>query len=228
MIENKRKDRNHQYDKQKHDCFLPIFELQLADTITFLPMNKTFLLGIILLTAYNFLFSQPKFEQESRIQKNEVPQPALSFIDSCLFNKKVKWYQEISNEGVSLEAKTRFLRRKYSIEFDTLGVIQDVEIEVEFEEIPETVGAIIRSVLDQKFSKYRVVKTQLQLTGESQKLWELVKTNPSPQITAGQYEIVINGKMDRQHVAYELLFSVTGEVLRESEIITQQTDHLDY
>jgi len=96
-------------------------------------MTKYFIATLIILifeSYSNKLFAQEKFEMESRLKQNDVPSNALNFIDSLSLKNKVKWYLEEGIERKSIEAKFKRSGKKHSVEFDILGNIEDVEIEV--------------------------------------------------------------------------------------------------
>ncbi|MEL7341524.1 MAG: hypothetical protein AAGM67_13685, partial [Bacteroidota bacterium] len=93
------------------------------------------------------LHAQEKLEKERRIQDDEVPAAARSFIDSCMFGGTIKWYSEEELDGMSVEAKLKEVGYRYSIEFDTLGQIEDVEIEREPDQLSSWVIDSMRAYL---------------------------------------------------------------------------------
>jgi hypothetical protein len=93
------------------------------------------LLKILLLLATS-AFGQVKYEKEFRLKPGQVPVKARQFIDSINLQQKVKWYYEQNLKGNSIEAKFRMNHKRYSIEFDTLGNLQDVEVQIGWEQMP--------------------------------------------------------------------------------------------
>lgn len=73
---------------------------------------------------------QTKYEREFRMSEKKVPQKAREFVHSMDFESKVKWYFEENLQGNSIEAKLKQQGQQYSVEFDTLGTLQDVEVEI--------------------------------------------------------------------------------------------------
>lgn len=70
--------------------------------------------------------AQQKFEKESRLKPEDVSVAAKQFIETVDMDTKWKWYFEENLVGNSVEAKTKYQRKWYSVEFDTSGNIQDV------------------------------------------------------------------------------------------------------
>ena len=86
------------------------------------------------------LFAQDKIERELRVEEKVVPKEARDwFYDAFETTKRPKWYQEIFESGYSYEAKFKLKGKFYSVEFDSLGLIQDVEIEIDYNELPKEV-----------------------------------------------------------------------------------------
>jgi hypothetical protein len=174
------------------------------------------------------LNGQEKYEKETRINQREAPAPARRFVDSLKFHKKIKWFREESLTGESIEAKTKRNKQRYSIEFDTLGRLQDVEIEIGWEEIPGETREAIDKLLNQTFSKYRLVKGQKQLKGDPARLIEYLRGVNIPESPAIRYEIVLDGKKGGKKERYEYLFSKSGKLEEKSRIILRNTDNLEY
>jgi hypothetical protein len=153
---------------------------------------------------------------------------AREFIGSFGITKKIKWYYEEGLNSSSVEAKFVFRDRKYSVEFDTLGMLQDIEVVTAWEEIPDPVGRAISAELDGAFSKYRVRKIQLQYTGQKEVLRSLVLDGPSAGPCTTRYEIVVRGKKDSRPALYEVTFNSEGKIEKISKIVFKNTDNLEY
>lgn len=168
--------------------------------------------------------AQLKYEREYRVKDEEVPVVARSFIDSSFLGKSVKWYKEISLESASFEAKSG----DYSIEFDTLGKIEDVEILLKWEAVGEGARTRIEQDLENTFTRVRVQKVQLQWTGSREALLALVRDKDTGLPYETRYELVVKGRQGRATSLYEVLFDEKGRRLGMSEIIPRNTDNLDY
>ena len=156
-----------------------------------------------------------------------MPVMALQFIHQCQFSGKIKWYKEESQEGTSIEAKSKKDGCHYSIEFDTNGSIQDIEKKMKLKELPDDHRRTIVRVLNAKFKKWRITRLQEQWKGDQSELLNLV-LNGDMKVCELDYEIVIKGKTAERKGFYEMLVSPEGEVLRFSNIVRWSTDNLEF
>jgi hypothetical protein len=180
------------------------------------------------LAAVGTLRGQVKFEREVRIKQEEVPIAALDFVATCAFPQKVKWYLEESFSGTSVEAKTKADGVRYSIEFDTLGRLEDVEREVDWATIPFSVRTEMEKFLATEYSKFRIRKVQEQWTGPEAIISALVRGEDPSQYYITRYEVVLKGKTESEVAWYEYLFSEDGAFLERSRIVFRNTDNLDF
>lgn len=182
------------------------------------------LMGAIDLTTY----AQTKYEREYRLNAEDIPVPAREFIEGCGFSKRIKWYGEESLTGHSFEAKVKHFDTRYSIEFDTLGQLEDVEGRMPWKAIPEATRNRITQQLDEAYSRHRFIEIQRQWTGETAVLSQLIRGEPVGEGYTLRYEIVFKGKTADGWRWYEYLFSATGEIERKSPIVFRNTDNLDF
>lgn len=173
------------------------------------------------------VFAQ-KFEKESRLKPEDVPPAAQEFIRSANLNTSWKWYFEENLKGNSVEAKTKYNGKRYSIEFDTSGKIQDVEVETRLTELDENISRNLRQVLDSIFTSHNIQKIQVQYASESSVLLAILKNEAESSAATVQYEMVVKGKKTGRPKLYELIFSDNGRLIESSEIIFRNTDNLEY
>jgi hypothetical protein len=167
-------------------------------------------------------------EQEYRIKSDEIPTLALEYVTSFSFTKKIKWYLEKNNNNQSIEAKTKWQKHKYSIEFDTLGTLQDVEITVNEEEIVPATLQGIQSYMTDSFTSHQICKIQRQYSGEPAAVRDLILNNTPSKKTTICYEIVaeINDQGVKKRV--EFLFDDKGKPIRTTRLYYRNTDNLEY
>ncbi|MBR9859827.1 hypothetical protein GYB22_03580 [bacterium] len=168
-----------------------------------------------------------KFEKEIRVDRAEVPDSALMFIDSCDFKKKVKWYKEIGLDTLSYEAKVKHSKKRYSIEFSADGSLEDVEIDMKSKHLPSKTMRNIDSTLCSKFEDYSIVKTQVQFVGETQQVLNFIKSNVDTAVDKN-YELVIAVKEDHAYVKYEYLFDAEGSIIHWAKIVIKNEDYIEY
>lgn len=187
-----------------------------------------FLLFLIVFSVVSNLFAQDKFEKESRIKRNDVPAKALLFIDSLNYNTKIKWYKEEGLTSISIEAKFKYNKTRYSIEFDTLGNIEDVEIEVSWPDVESELSKSITKQLKLDCSKYKIVKIQRQFTGSENDLFSLLRNGIHSEQIKIKYEIVVRCNEQKEVNLFEYLFNEKGILVRKSKIIFKNSSHLEY
>lgn len=174
------------------------------------------------------LIAQEKYERERRISAEEVPVAAINFLDSCEFDSKIRWHEEESLDHRSVEASVKESGLKYSIEFDMLGRIEDVEIDQRESEVPATTMASIHQYLDNAFNRYRIKNIQVQWSGGRSRLIECIRSSRTDIPHTTRYELIVKGRDETGFHEYEFLFSDQGEFLQRSVLIFRTTDHLDY
>ena len=162
---------------------------------------------------------------EERIRLDVVPKEAKDQVKN-LFGKvkSLKWYKETSLEKISYEAKFKFNRHFYSVEFDTLGTLEDIEIEIKQDELSETTLQNLENYLSQNFEEHTVSKIQRQLTGDISGLKKYLKGDQNAEITI-KYEIIVSGKSEDWN-AWEMLFDKDGNFISKEKVIMKWSDNL--
>ena len=168
-----------------------------------------------------------KFEKEYRIEPEEVPENALQFIHSPDRDLSEKWYYEESQGGSSVEAKFKHQNKWHSVEFDTLGNLQDIEVEADFSELPVTVKSAVQNSLRTNYSKYNIRKTQIQYSGNIVSFSDYMKRTKSEQYDI-RYEMVVKAKKNGKWNLYEISFNHCGELEKTEQIILRNTDNLEF
>jgi hypothetical protein len=188
---------------------------------------KLFIFLIALFVSIN-LFAQDKFEKESRIKVKDVPSKALLFIDTLNLNIKVKWYKEEGLDRKSIEAKFKRSKVKYSLEFNSLGAIEDIEIEVNWGKLESILKDAISLQFQQNCMSYRILKVQRQFTGSDNDLFALLKTGNYFNSPKTKYEIIIRCRLQKKVTLFEYLFNDKGILISKSKIIFKNSSHLEY
>jgi len=188
---------------------------------------------IILLISFLWIFpfmskAQQKYESEYRMNSTMIPQSAKRFIHTIGSDPKVKWYKEISLNDVSFEAKFKHNNKQFSIEFDTLGILQDVEFVIKKGEIAPKVYSKIERKLDSLYQKWRFQKIQTHYTGSNSDLITSINNNKPSETIKISYEIVLKGKALGNTQLYEITFNDQGEIQDIKQIVQDKADHLEY
>ncbi|SED95707.1 hypothetical protein SAMN05444353_0104 [Polaribacter dokdonensis DSW-5] len=188
---------------------------------------RIFILFFVLCYSMNIL-SQEKFEKEYRVDREQIPQISLNFVDNLKFKKKIKWYVEESNEGKTYEAKTCYLKYLYSLEFSEKGEILDVEKKVKFKELPNDVQNNISDKLSEKFKKFKFKKIQIQYKGTEQYLIDFIKNKSDNNDLKTSYEIIVKAKETDTYKLYEILLNEQGDILKMLEFRAINSINLEF
>ena len=174
------------------------------------------------------MYSQDKFEKERRIKKKDVPVIASSFIDSLKFPAKIKWFAEEGATHKSFEAKFTHNHSKHSIEFDTTGAIEDIEIVIDWKSIDTTVSNTILKQLATNCSQPKISKIQMQYTGSASTLFSFLSNTNNTEPLTIKYEIVVRCKEPNAVHLYEYLFDEKGTIESKTKIVFKNSSHLEY
>lgn len=194
-------------------------------------MHKYKFIWIVLLLSVQFsnnLYAQEKFEKESRIRQKDVPPKAQRFIDSLDLKNKIKWYREEGMNRKSIEAKFKHNKAKHSVEFDTIGNIEDIEVEIIWEDLNLQLKDSISLHLKKRCSKHKIVKTQIQYLGSESDLFLTLKANETNQFVTINYELIVKCKQSKKVELFECLFNDAGTPLSVSKITFKNSSHLEY
>lgn len=169
--------------------------------------------------------SQKKYERETGISKEEVPSAALKFMESYELPNKVKWFLEESLTGFSYEAKTKIDGYWHSIEFDSTGQFEDVEIRMKEKEVPDEVSKKIHEYLSSNCDHYKISKIQFQLSGELKDLKTFMTIDHSR--LKRQYELILFTKNKGKSSWCEMTFSEDGTFVNRRELVFKNLDNIE-
>ena len=183
----------------------------------------------ILLFAISLLpllcFSQEKVEREVGIKSSKVPNHAKEWLlDAFEEVKKPKWYLEYSQNGRAYEAKFLFKSYFYSVKFDSLGALMDVEIEIDRKEIPQNTWIQIQSYFESSYEDIKIQKIQRQLIGDESDVEDYFDEDKKEGVTI-RYEIVFDGK-NESWAKWEALFDDQGKLISIIRVQERPVDNL--
>lgn len=180
------------------------------------------------LCSITSLHAQEKFERESRIHRRDVPAAALGFVDGLELSGRVRWYLEEGLTRKSIEAKFRLDGARCSVEFDTLGQVEDVEVETDWESLNASVRDSITAQLTKDCSKHRVGKVQVQYTGMDAALLSKLRTGQTDTALTVRYEVMVRCQQPQRVELFEYLFSSSGKVVSAARVVFKNSSHLEY
>ncbi|MBN2745654.1 MAG: hypothetical protein JXR34_02925, partial [Bacteroidales bacterium] len=190
------------------------------------PMRITIL--IILSILFMSLSAQTKTEKEYRIKKDKIPENAQKWMRQNFPEaKKIKWYQEVSNGKTTFEAKLKWKKTSYSVEFDSIGTLEDVEMTIDFEEIELEARKSIEQYFLGNYKKHKILKVQKQFSGDLSQFRQYLETPNQIGITTN-YEIEFQGITSDSNELYEALFNQSGQLITRKTIKTEANLNLDF
>lgn len=175
--------------------------------------------------------AQVKNEREYRIKIGDFPEKAIQELKGYMKNaRRIRYFQEVNHKNVSFEIKLNLEGFKHSIEFDSLGNLEDVETVIKKHEMPSAPLKGVEQSFDSEFTRYRIVKIQRQYPKEAFNSNEEVfnkafQNHESPEVN---YEIVVAGRKKEGFKDYEMTFNSNGELLNIREFISLAYDHILY
>jgi len=188
-----------------------------------------FIILSFICTMLTQTWGQTKAEIEKRVDLEDVPSEAVQALNENIKEfDKVKWYYQEDGDKRVFEAKFKQFSQQYSVEFDTLGNIDNVEIIIKLKKIPKKTLKKMMSYLENKFEDYKIQKIQREHLGKADDLFELIEDNELDDDLMIKYEVEVNAKIDNQRKLYEIIFDNEGGVLRLRVVSLQSTDILDY
>lgn len=187
--------------------------------------SRFFLILFLSFGVFNLCFSQEKIEKESGIKPREVPSAAKDWLKDAFENiKKPKWFLEYSQNGKSYEAKFHYKGHFHSVEFDSLGNVEDVEIEISESEVSVEVWKEIQFYFESTNDEIKVEKIQRQLTASKSVLEDFFDEEKKEGVII-HYEIVFQGKNEDWEL-WEALFDDSGKFLSKLKIQIRPSDNL--
>jgi len=191
-------------------------------------MVRIVLVMLLILGSCNALQAQFKYEKESVISEFEVPESARELIAGVNNYERLVWYKEQSLDRYSFEAKLKIGGKKYSIEFDSTGLLEDIEILVKWKTLTAGPKLRISEYLNSSFQSWRVKRLQLQITGKLEDCLNYLNGEANENVLASNYEIIARIKSNRKHLVKEFLFDKSGKYINSRTLILDPIDNLEF
>lgn len=160
---------------------------------------KSFLFTLIIFSNF-FLFSQ-----EKGISKKNVSPKITEFLSQNYPTAKgIKFYEEREKDKLFIESEFEVGEDEYSLKFHN-DSIYEVEIELDFKQLPNAIQQSITNQLDSLFVKYKIT--------------ECLEVNPNT--VNSLYEIYVRSKSKNASGEFEVCFDKNGVLQKEEEFISQ-------
>lgn len=188
------------------------------------------LLLIIILMLPIFATSQDKkIEKEEDIDREEMPEKAQQYLVENLLEdiNKLRHYHETDGDKESYEAKFRFNRHRFSVEFNEMGALEDIEVQVKKKDLKPEVLKNIENYLGQQHERFKIEKIQAQyLSKEEDSEKTMKRAEKFDSNSPDHYELIVATKNKGKLKKYEMLFDANGIFENEREIIRNSYDYL--
>lgn len=174
------------------------------------------------------LAGQTKFEKEERVKAEEFPKEAIGLLKTVLLPKKIKYYKEQSDKGISYEAKFKHNGFFFSVEFSSDGNLEDIEAEIT--QLPKQAQLAIDEYLSKEFTKYKLKKIQRQFikTPEDDPLPVLKTALVNAHSPTVNYELIVRAKATSGWEQLEMLFNANGKLISSKKIVPTPYEHILY
>ncbi|WP_299553468.1 hypothetical protein [Seonamhaeicola sp.] len=192
-------------------------------------MKSLYIVCIMLCCTLSF--SQTKNEKEERIKPSEFPEVARSHFNNISGKVKyLKFFKETDGDKQSFEAKFKYKRQHYSVEFDSLGKLEDIEIVIKEKDIPRATLENIEKYYDEHFKKVRLIKIQKQfvnITKRTDKQFiNFILRKPNNKHT--HFEIIAEIKTKKRRELRELTFDRHGNFEKSRLVTSSSYEHALY
>jgi hypothetical protein len=187
------------------------------------------ILSLLFILILKTVFSQ-KQETEKRVDPTDVPEKAILWVDKLDIQKKhVKWYFEVTSGKHSYESKFINLKKLYSVEFDTLGRVEDIEVLMKKHDLNKEQKERIEESINKGFEKSKLVKIQFQYLPKNSAADLLKWINENDEsLVIRRFEIEFEARLDGVWKLYEGTFDEQGNLLDYEEILLRSTENLNY
>jgi hypothetical protein len=175
--------------------------------------------------------SQTKNEKEERIGIDKFPKESKMIIQNLPNNSKMlKLYKETDNDRQSFEAKFKYKKKRYSLEFDKKGKVEDIEVRIKFRTIDNKAKLAIRQYFENNYKRHKVVKVQRQYVLDKNinlntEIKNILEDNSA---ILPNYEIIAEVKTQSTRDLREFLFSHSGKLLNVRIVNPSSYEHVLY
>lgn len=176
-------------------------------------------------------FSQSKNEKEERVPASEFPANARNYFNPISQDVNyLKYYRETDGNKKSFEVKFKYKKEHYSVEFDTLGQLEDIEIVIKKRHIPKNIYNTISDYFNTNYKRFTIVKIQKQYVNTTNKtdrqFIQHILEKPYNKHT--HFEIIADVKTKEQHELLELTFDRDGVFKTSRKVTSSSYEHALY
>lgn len=192
-------------------------------------LRKSSFILVFMLLCFSTVSYGQKREIEQGVDKSEVPEKAREWLkDAYEGINKVRWYFQTDGEKEVYEAKLRKKQKWHSMEFLPDGEISNIEILIEFKDLEKEIQENLTRYLTENYQRFKIDRIQIQYTGNSDDLEDLIDENKVGESLIKKYEIEYFGRENGLNKMWEGHFDSLGNFLEKRAIELSSTDVLDF
>lgn len=177
------------------------------------------------------VWSQNKNEHEERLELQNFPEAAIAVINTLPTRiKRIKFYKEQDGNKSSFEAKFKYKKQKYSIEFDSMGTIEDIELTLKTKKIEGKTATSIKAYFKENYTKTKFIKVQQQYVYNPKLSAETFVKNILNKTSTAKinYEVIAEVNANSKRDVKEFTFDGNGLFLNFRIVTPSSYDHVLY
>jgi hypothetical protein len=193
-------------------------------------IKSLFLIGCMLLFS-QIIVGQSKNEKEEKVELKTFPKKAIEVLQTLPEDcKRLKFYKETDGAKQSFEAKFKYKKLRYSVEFSAEGIIEDIEVTLKPKNIENAVTSEIRTYFKVTYKRSKLIKIQKQyiynaLLNAIDFLSKVLSKRSSAQVN---YEIIAEVKSNSGRDIREFTFDKNGRFLNFKTLNPDSYEHALY
>ncbi|MEM6514985.1 MAG: hypothetical protein AAF688_02290 [Bacteroidota bacterium] len=194
-------------------------------------MKYSVFLFFICALASSLASAQSKDEKEERVSRADFPVEAKKLCRNIPEDaKRIRFYKETDGDKISYETKYKYNKHWYSVEFDSLGTLEDIEIKIKTNEIPKKSQSRIIAYFEENSEKFDIIKIQEQYLYDRKtaNLDFLLNVISKRKTLNPNYEIIVALKVGKIWELKELTFTHSGTYLSQRTIKPNSYEYIMY
>lgn len=190
---------------------------------------KHLLLTVLMILPIFASSQDKKIEKEEDVDRDQMPAIAQQYLRINLPRdiNKLRFYHETDGEKESYEAKFKFQGNRFSVEFNEMGHLEDIEVQIKKRNLDKQIINNIEYYLESQHDRYKIEKIQAQyLSPEKVDDVTMQRAKKIDDLKPDNYEIIVATKNQGKLKKFEMLFDPAGNFVNEREIIRNSYDYL--
>ncbi|WP_298893034.1 hypothetical protein [uncultured Psychroserpens sp.] len=144
--------------------------------------------------------------------------------------KRIRYYRETDGDKLSYESKFKYNKHWFSLELNSSGTIEDIEVVIKKRQLPPNVLNTINSYLSENSDKFELIKIQEQYLFNSEKSKvEFINSILDNRVSINSnYEIIVAIKSERSWELKEMTFDTKGVFLNARNLQQDSYEYIMY